>query len=295
MSRADPGFTPRHRALVVEDDATLAPGFAAMFRRLKVDHTLVTTLEAAEAALARGGFCVVATDLKIPAADGFPAELENGYAVIRVGRQLQPDRELLSIIAMTAYGNDHTYCVRAIDLGANTFSKKGKQDERPSLEDRICEWLAKGCERRFPDGCPNAQGKAPRTYGSSVRLVLDGEPVGKRFRVALDAKPAELTHQHVTLLVKLTRADQLLPDGLVSYGHLGFSSHESFRKAIDRLIAELAEHGAGDVVVRVDKQARINTKHVKLGDALKGRFKGALAWEPRPQPGQHRDSTDRRA
>lgn len=273
----------RHVVLVLEDDATLVPFFSSLFRRLKCHHILVTNKEAAEALLAKGGLCLGCVDLKVPSAPDFPAEIENGLDFIRESRERHEDARVFPMIAMTAFGDDHRYCLRSVELGANTFFKK--PTDTPPLDEKVRTWLQKGCETLHPEGCPHvrrpAQKADARSYPSTLRLMLHGEPIKGGYRVGIDKKPVPLTEQHVELLVKLTLVDRARADGYADFNDLGFDNYEAFRQAIRRLIQALEKHGGADLIEKHGKQVRIGTSNVVLEEkTLKPNFGNALKWRP---------------
>lgn len=59
-----------HRALVVEDDPSLAALMGRLLARVSVSATTVGTLAAAEGALAEGDFDVLIIDANLPDGDG---------------------------------------------------------------------------------------------------------------------------------------------------------------------------------------------------------------------------------
>jgi DNA-binding response OmpR family regulator len=134
-------------ALIVEDDPTLQDLVTETVESLGHEVRSAASQEDALAMLEDTMFDYVLLDLKIPLRDGRLPRLEIGFNLLERIVSL-PDARRPGVIVMTAHGDDHEYCRRALLAGADDFIKKPfNSKESPELA--IKELLAKRQEARY--------------------------------------------------------------------------------------------------------------------------------------------------
>lgn len=134
-------------ALIVEDDPTLLDLVTETVESLGHEVRSASSQEDALSMLEDTMFDYVLLDLKIPLREGRLPRLEIGFNLLEwiVGL---PGARRPGVIVMTAHGDDHEYCRRALLAGADDFIKKPfNSKESPELA--IKELLAKRQEARY--------------------------------------------------------------------------------------------------------------------------------------------------
>ncbi|HVH97725.1 MAG TPA: response regulator [Enhygromyxa sp.] len=134
-------------ALVVEDDPTLLDLVTETVESLGHEVRSANSQEDALAMLEDTMFDYVLLDLKIPLREGRLPRLEIGFNLLERIVSL-PDARRPGVIVMTAHGDDHEYCRRALLAGADDFIKK-PFNTKESPEQAIKELLAKRQEARY--------------------------------------------------------------------------------------------------------------------------------------------------
>ena len=117
MTRSEDGI----RTLIVDDNRAHRQAMVMTLAKLGHATSEAHTVAAARALLAADPFDLVITDMEIPAADGEPAQLENGLEVIRQSRVTDPDA---AVIAITGYASVEN-AVQAMQAGAVDYINKG--------------------------------------------------------------------------------------------------------------------------------------------------------------------------
>ncbi|HLT35968.1 MAG TPA: response regulator, partial [Enhygromyxa sp.] len=134
-------------ALIVEDDPTLLDLVTETVESLGHDVRTANSQEDALGMLEDTMFDYVLLDLKIPLREGRLPRLEIGFNLLERIVSL-PGARRPGVIVMTAHGDDHEYCRRALLAGADDFIKKPfNSKESPELA--IKELLAKRQEARY--------------------------------------------------------------------------------------------------------------------------------------------------
>ncbi len=142
--------TPRAKvvALIVEDDPTLADLVTETVESLGHEVRAANSQEEALRELEDTRFDYVLLDLSIPLKEGRLARLEIGFNLLDRIVQL-PGARRPGVIVMTAHGDDHEFCRRALLAGADDFIKKPFDAGKESPEAAIKELLAKRSEVRY--------------------------------------------------------------------------------------------------------------------------------------------------
>lgn len=170
--------TPRAKivALIVEDDPTLADLVTETVESLGHEVRTANSQETALHELEDTKFDYVLLDLSIPLKEGRLARLEIGFNLLdRI--VLLPGARRPGVIVMTAHGDDHEFCRRALLAGADDFIKKPFDAGKESPEAAIKELLAKRSEVRY-EGGDAAANAAPwaRAEESSREGPSEGGP-----------------------------------------------------------------------------------------------------------------------
>jgi DNA-binding response OmpR family regulator len=135
-------------ALIVEDDPTLADLVTETVESLGHEVCTANSQEEALRELEDTKFDYVLLDLSIPLKEGRLARLEIGFNLLDRIVQL-PGARRPGVIVMTAHGDDHEFCRRALLAGADDFIKKPFDGGKESPEAAIKELLAKRSEVRY--------------------------------------------------------------------------------------------------------------------------------------------------
>lgn len=136
----------KHVALVVEDDPTLLDLVTETVESLGHDVRSASSQEEALRLLEDTMFDYVLLDLSIPLKEGRFPRLEIGFNLLDRVVALH-DARRPGIIVMTAHGDDHEFCRRALLAGADDFIKKPFDSGKESPEQAIKELLAKRVDR----------------------------------------------------------------------------------------------------------------------------------------------------
>ena len=138
----------KYAALVVEDDPTLLDLVTETIESLGHEVSSASSQEDALTLLEDTMFDYVLLDLKIPLREGRLPRVEIGFTLL--GRIVNlPDARRPGVIVMTAHGDDHEYCRRALRDGADDFIKKPFDSGQESPEFAIKQLLARREEPRY--------------------------------------------------------------------------------------------------------------------------------------------------
>ncbi len=138
-------------ALIVEDDPTLLDLVTETVESLGHEVRSARSQDEALRELEDTKFDYVLLDLSIPLKEGRLARLEIGFNLLDRVVSL-PGARRPGVIVMTAHGDDHEFCRRALLAGADDFIKKPFDGGKESPETAIKELLAKRSETRYEPG-----------------------------------------------------------------------------------------------------------------------------------------------
>ena len=197
-------------ALVVEDDPTLLDLVTETIESLGHDVRSASSQQDALALLEDTMFDYVLLDLKIPLREGRLPRVEIGFTMLERIVSL-PDARRPGVIVMTAHGDDHEYCRRALREGADDFIKKpfgGKE----SPEAAIKQLLARRSEERYElsetsasvahDARSRGAAAAPADAGPPA-IHLVGTYDRRRCNLEINGKELLLSEQRFRLFARL--------------------------------------------------------------------------------------------
>jgi len=203
-------------ALIVEDDPTLLDLVTETVESLGHEVRSASSQEDALGMLEDTMFDYVLLDLKIPLREGRLPRLEIGFNLLERIVSL-PDARRPGVIVMTAHGDDHEYCRRALLAGADDFIKKPFNSGKESPEAAIKELLMKRFEARQEarydgaagDNATLAAGEgrrdsaAPASEGGPPAIHLLGTYDRRRCTVEVNGKELMLSEQRFRLFARL--------------------------------------------------------------------------------------------
>ena len=137
----------KYVALVVEDDPTLLDLVTETIESLGHDVHSASSQEDALKLIEDTMFDYVLLDLKIPLREGRLPRVEIGFTMLERIVAL-PGARRPGVIVMTAHGDDHEYCRRALREGADDFIKKPFDSGKESPEQAIKQLLARRSEEQ---------------------------------------------------------------------------------------------------------------------------------------------------
>jgi DNA-binding response OmpR family regulator len=198
-------------ALIVEDDPTLLDLVTETVESLGHEVRCANSQEDALALLEDTMFDYVLLDLKIPLREGRLPRLEIGFNLLERIISL-PDARRPGVIVMTAHGDDHEYCRRALLAGADDFIKKPfNSKESPELA--IKELLTKRQEARYEaagDTPGLAAGDSGRREvanttgeGGPPAIHLLGTYDRRKCTLEINGKELQLSEQRFRLFARL--------------------------------------------------------------------------------------------
>ena len=233
-------------ALVVEDDPTLLDLVTETVESLGHDVRAAGSQEDALAELEDRRFDYVLLDLKIPLREGRLPRLEIGFSLLEriVGLA---DARRPGVIVMTAHGDDHEYCRRALLAGADDFIKKPFDSGKESPEAAIKDLLGKRHEARYEvaEVGAIAAGEGPRE--DARELVRDAGPpaihlIGtydrRRCNLQIDKRELKLSEQRFRLFARLAVHAKRSPDQYLSLLDVP-EIQSGTRQALNRLRKDL--------------------------------------------------------
>jgi DNA-binding response OmpR family regulator len=202
----------KHVALVVEDDPTLLDLVTETIESLGHEVSSASSQEDALALLEDTMFDYVLLDLKIPLREGRLPRLEIGFNLLERIVSL-PGARRPGVIVMTAHGDDHEYCRRALREGADDFIKKPFDNPKESPEAAIKQLLARREEKeRYEVGDATAStasdsGRRPIAREASAdeppAIHLVGTYDRRKCNFEINGKPCSLSEQRFRLFARL--------------------------------------------------------------------------------------------
>ncbi len=201
-------------ALIVEDDPTLLDLVTETVESLGHEVRSANSQEDALGMLEDTMFNYVLLDLKIPLREGRLPRLEIGFNLLERIVSL-PDARRPGVIVMTAHGDDHEYCRRALLAGADDFIKKPFDSGKESPEQAIKELLAKRQEVRYEavsvDGpglaAGEGRGREPATTSTGElgppAIHLLGTYDRRKCNLEINGKELQLSEQRFRLFARL--------------------------------------------------------------------------------------------
>jgi CheY-like chemotaxis protein len=200
-------------ALVVEDDPTLLDLVTETVESLGHEVRSANSQEDALAMLEDTMFDYVLLDLKIPLREGRLPRLEIGFSLLERIVSL-PGARRPGVIVMTAHGDDHEYCRRALLAGADDFIKK-PFNTKESPEQAIKELLTKRQDARYEavgehPGLAAGEGRgrevATATHGGESgppAIHLLGTYDRRKCNIEINGKELLLSEQRFRLFARL--------------------------------------------------------------------------------------------
>jgi DNA-binding response OmpR family regulator len=200
-------------ALVVEDDPTLLDLITETIESLGHEVSSASSQEVALTLLEDTMFDYVLLDLKIPLREGRLPRLEIGFTLLERIVSL-PDARRPGVIVMTAHGDDHEYCRRALRHGADDFIKKPFDGGKESPEAAIKQLLARRSEERYEaaaevpgsvarDRGPGGATREPGSEQGPPAIHLVGTYDRRRCTLEINGKELLLSEQRFRLFGRL--------------------------------------------------------------------------------------------
>lgn len=203
----------KYVALVVEDDPTLLDLVSETIESLGHEVRSASSQVDAMALLEDTMFDYVLLDLKIPLREGRLPRVEIGFTMLERIVSL-PGARRPGVIVMTAHGDDHEYCRRALRVGADDFIKKPFDGGKESPEAAIKQLLSRRSEEQqryelsessisaASDARGRAGGAAPVDAGPPA-IHLVGTYDRRRCNLEINGKELLLSEQRFRLFARL--------------------------------------------------------------------------------------------
>jgi DNA-binding response OmpR family regulator len=240
-------------ALVVEDDPTLLDLVTETIESLGHEVSSASSQDDALKLLEDTMFDYVLLDLKIPLREGRLPRLEIGFTLLQRIVSL-PGARRPGVIVMTAHGDDHEYCRRALREGADDFIKKPFDNPKESPEHAIKQLLARREEQQRGAG-----GEAPSVGAAdSGRRAVQRESsadeapaihlVGtydrRKCNFQINGKDLQLSEQRFRLFARLAVHAKRHPGQHLSLLDVP-EIQSGTRQALNRLRKDLDEQSPG--------------------------------------------------
>jgi DNA-binding response OmpR family regulator len=240
-------------ALVVEDDPTLLDLVTETIESLGHEVSSASSQDDALKLLEDTMFDYVLLDLKIPLREGRLPRLEIGFTLLERIVSL-PGARRPGVIVMTAHGDDHEYCRRALREGADDFIKKPFDNPKESPEHAIKQLLARREEQQR-----NGGGEAPSVGAAdSGRRAVQRESsadeapaihlVGtydrRKCNFQINGKDLQLSEQRFRLFARLAVHAKRHPGQHLSLLDVP-EIQSGTRQALNRLRKDLDEQSPG--------------------------------------------------
>ncbi|PRQ06152.1 response regulator [Enhygromyxa salina] len=241
-------------ALVVEDDPTLLDLIKETIESLGHEVSSASSQENALALLEDTMFDYILLDLKIPLREGRLPRLEIGFTLLERIVSL-PDARRPGVIVMTAHGDDHEYCRRALREGADDFIKKPFDGGKESPEAAIKQLLARRSEERY-EVVTDATGSVARERGPGGATREPGPEQGppaihligtydrRRCNLEINGKELLLSEQRFRLFGRLAVHAKRAPGQHLSLLDVP-EIQSGTRQALNRLRKDLEEQVPG--------------------------------------------------
>jgi DNA-binding response OmpR family regulator len=240
-------------ALVVEDDPTLLDLVTETIESLGHEVSSASSQEDALTLLEDTMFDYVLLDLKIPLREGRLPRLEIGFTLLQRIVSL-PGARRPGVIVMTAHGDDHEYCRRALREGADDFIKKPFDNPKESPEAAIKQLLARREEQqRYEVGEVPPASAADSGRRAVPREGAPDEPpaihlVGtydrRKCTFQINGKDLELSEQRFRLFGRLAVHAKRHPGQHLSLLDVP-EIQSGTRQALNRLRKDLEEQAPG--------------------------------------------------
>lgn len=201
----------KYVALVVEDDPTLLDLVTETIESLGHDVSSASSQQDALSLLEDTMFDYVLLDLKIPLREGRLPRLEIGFTLLERIVSL-PGARRPGVIVMTAHGDDHEYCRRALREGADDFIKKPFDSGKESPEQAIKQLLARKAEEQQRYEAAETSSTAAESGRRGQVAVSGDEPpaihlIGtydrRRCNLEINGKELMLSEQRFRLFARL--------------------------------------------------------------------------------------------
>lgn len=202
----------KYAALVVEDDPTLLDLVTETIESLGHEVSSASSQEDALTLLEDTMFDYVLLDLKIPLREGRLPRLEIGFTLLERIVSL-PGARRPGVIVMTAHGDDHEYCRRALREGADDFIKKPFDNPKESPEAAIKQLLARREEQRYEvvgdAAAPSVAAESgrrpvvPASADEPPAIHLVGTYDRRKCNFEINGKPCSLSEQRFRLFGRL--------------------------------------------------------------------------------------------
>jgi DNA-binding response OmpR family regulator len=244
----------KYVALVVEDDPTLLDLITETIESLGHVVSSASSQENALTLLEDTMFDYVLLDLKIPLREGRLPRLEIGFTLLERIVSL-PDARRPGVIVMTAHGDDHEYCRRALRDGADDFIKKPFDGGKESPEAAIKQLLARRSEERYETPA-EAPGMVARDRGRDGATREPGAEQGppaihlvgtydrRRCNLEINGKELLLSEQRFRLFGRLAVHAKRSPGQHLSLLDVP-EIQSGTRQALNRLRKDLEEQVPG--------------------------------------------------
>lgn len=229
---------PRHRALIVEDDAETAEDLAEIVGSLGWDHVVAASGEEARGILRNQQICIVLLDLQIKDTPrSIKGHVEHGRELLREIRRGHGERvdgkHWLPVVVVSGYAREVPEAVEVMRDGASDFVQKpfGSSALSSKLRAALDESGRSShaaCRAGFRPSGPNS--------GADVKICIPGERARRRTVVMVGHSRLEVTDSSLRVLLHLLLA---LCEGRAAHkADLGASDDQGF-KGVSILRGEL--------------------------------------------------------
>jgi CheY-like chemotaxis protein len=190
-------------ALVVEDDPTLLDLVTETVESLGHEVRSASSQEDALGMLEDTMFDYVLLDLKIPLREGRLPRLEIGFNLLERIVSL-PDARRPGVIVMTAHGDDHEYCRRALLAGADDFIKKPFNTKESPEQRQEARYEAVGDNPSLAAGEGRSREPAANVGESGPPAIhLLGTYDRRKCNIEINGKELLLSEQRFRLFARL--------------------------------------------------------------------------------------------
>lgn len=280
-----------HVWLVADDHSETLEAAEDVCKGLGYRAVCVGSQEELFLALERQRFCGVLLDLELGTRPNSVPRIEVGWTTLeRLGKENKRDE--LPVVVMTAHGHDHRHPAKATLLEAAAFLKKpfgGDGDLQP--EEVLKRVMAKTCEARFPECCPNYDApkleggkkrkkqdpRVKRLYRGKITIHLDGRRKKRLCRIVVGEQEKWIRNSTFEVLYHLAHALRTEPSETFYAPALGADYNHQLSRAvanlrekagIDPLLIENDGHKGYRLSVPPENvtcdQAAVRTHHMAL-------------------------------
>jgi DNA-binding response OmpR family regulator len=220
----------RHTGLIVEDDPAMAEDLAEVLRSLDCDVVTVDNKRDALAALSRSPCCFILLDLHIKLdRESIRGHSEHGRSLLRELRGMYPDHTgagyRLPILVVSGHAREVDTAVDVMRDGADHVIQKPIKGAAVSDAVKAC---LERSGRATHDLCaPVPARHADPDAAASHVISIPGTRAGRRTRVMIDTKSADLPNRSLRVLLHLMVAK--LSDTAVHKTELGARDDQGFK------------------------------------------------------------------